>query len=122
MPSPAATRPRCWAHRFALGRAQPFQPLCCRAQGRREAADAEPCERALDPIADARALTDQVLALAAGPLGVFLFQARDRGHAAVFALAAQPAEKGPFQQRRVEPIGLRPAMSRETAMLFGWIT
>jgi len=28
----------------------------------------------------------------------------------VFPLAAQPAEKGSFQQCRVEPIGLRPAM------------
>ena len=34
----------------------------------------------------------------------------DRRHAALFPLAAQPAEKGSFQQCRVEPIGLRPAM------------
>jgi hypothetical protein len=45
----------------ALGRAQAFQPLCC-AQGRFEAADTEARERRLDPVADARALVDQVLA------------------------------------------------------------
>src|SRR6516165_7996003 len=102
-------------YRLSLRRAQPLELLLrgC-AQGRLEAADAEPCERALNSVANARALADEVLALAARPLGVFLLQAQDRRHAAVFPLAAQPAEKGSFQQCRVEPIGLRPAMFTKT--------
>jgi hypothetical protein len=59
-----------------------------------EAADSESCQRALDPIADARALADKVLAHATRPLGVLRFQTRDRRHAAVVSLAAQPTEKG----------------------------
>src|SRR6516225_4277153 len=96
-------------YRLSLRRAQPLELLRGCAQGRLEAADAEPCERALNSVANARALADEVLALAARPLGVFLLQARDRRHAAVLPLAAQPAEKGSFQQCRIEPIGLRPA-------------
>src|SRR6516162_3842788 len=97
-------------YRLCLWSTQPLELLRGRAQGRFEAADAAPCERALDSVANARALADEVLALAARPLGVFLLQTRDRRHAAVFPHAAQPAEKGSFQQCRVEPIGLRPAM------------
>src|SRR5208282_1541261 len=97
-------------HRLSLRRAQLLEPLRGRAQGRLEAADAKARERALDPVADPRAVADEVLALTARPLGVLLYTARDRRHAAVFPLAAQPAEKSSLQQRRVEPIGLRPAM------------
>jgi len=78
--------------------------------GSAEAADAEACECALDPVADARAFADKVLALAVRPLRLLLFQARDRRHAAVVPLTAQPAEKAVFQQPRVEPIGFCPAM------------
>ena len=97
-------------HRRSFGCAQLLEPLCSGAQGRLEAADAETCQCALDPVANPRAFADQGLALAARPLSVLLFQARDRRHAAVVALTAPPAEKGPFERRRVEPIGLRPAM------------
>src|SRR6516164_4280807 len=58
-------------YRLSLRRAQPLELLRGRAQGRFEAADAEPCERALHSVANARALADQVLALAARPLGLF---------------------------------------------------
>ena len=80
------------------------------AQVRLEAANAEPSQCALDAVDDARALADQLLALAAWPFGVLLLKGRDRDHAAMVALAAQPAEKGPLQQLGIEPIGLRPAM------------
>src|SRR6516164_7638315 len=103
-------RQRVRRHRFPLWCAQPLELLRGRTQGCFEAADAEPCKRAFNPVANARALADELFAVAARPFGVFLFQARDRCHAAVFPLAAQPAEKGSFQQCRVEPIGLRPAM------------
>ena len=75
-------------HRFSLWCAQPLELLRGRTQGCFEAADAEPCERAFNPVANARALADELFALAARPFGVFLFQARDRRHAAVFPLAA----------------------------------
>jgi hypothetical protein len=44
--------------------------LRIRTQVRLKAADAEAGEHALDPVADARAFADEVLALAARPLGV----------------------------------------------------
>jgi hypothetical protein len=37
-------------------------------------------------------------ALAVGPLGIFVLARRDRHHLAVITLAAQPAEKGAFEQ------------------------
>src|SRR6476619_3366008 len=41
-----------------------------------------------------------------GPLGILVLGCRDRHHLAVITLAAQPAEKGAFEQLGVEPIGL----------------
>jgi hypothetical protein len=99
-----------WRQRRPLGCAQSFQPRRCRAPGRFEAANAETRERRLDPVADARALVDQALALAARSFAVRLFEGRDRDHAAVVAFTAPPAEKCPLQQPGVEPIRLRPAM------------
>jgi hypothetical protein len=64
-------------HRLFLWGAQPLEPFRGCAQGWLEAADAEPCQGALDPVADARALADEFLALAARPLAVLLFQARE---------------------------------------------
>src|SRR5262249_7655452 len=46
------------------------------------------------------------LALAVGPLGIFVLARRDRYHLAVITLAAQPADKGAFEQLGVEPVGL----------------
>src|SRR3984893_14026819 len=48
----------------------------------------------------------RLLALAVGPLGIFVLARRDRHHLAVITLAAQPAEKGAFEQFGVEPVGL----------------
>ena len=99
----------CW-HRLAFPVWAAARAAARPCTGSAEAADAEACERALDPVADARAFADKVLALAALPLRLLLFQARDRRHAAVVPLAAQPAENALFQQPRVEPIGFCPAM------------
>ena len=96
--------------RHALGRAQLLEPLGRLAQTRLEAANAQPSQRALHPVADARALADQGLPFTARPFGVLLREAGDRHHAAMAAFAAQPAEKGALQQRGVQAIGLRPAM------------
>ena len=92
----------------ALRRAQRLQALGRVAQRRLEAADAEAGQAALHPVHDAGALADQALALAVGAPGVLLREGRDRGHAAVVRLAAQPAEKGALEQLGVEPVGLGP--------------
>ena len=57
-------------------------------------------------------LSDEALALAVGPLGIFVLGRRDRHHLAVITLAPQPAEKGAFEQLRVEPVGLWRAGAR----------
>src|SRR4051812_669970 len=78
------------------------------AQGGLEAPNAEPSQSALDPIDQAGALTNQALALTGWTLGIFLFERRDLGHAAVAALAAQPAQEGPLQQRGIQSICFSP--------------
>src|ERR1700738_2383884 len=45
------------------------------------------------------------LALAVGPLGIFVLGCRDRHHLAVITLTAQPADKGTFEQPGVETVG-----------------
>src|SRR5262245_31413921 len=57
-----------------------------------------------------RLCSNEALALTVGPFGIFVFYCWDRDHLAVIALAAQPAEKGAFEQLGVETIGLRPPM------------
>src|ERR1700747_3032459 len=52
-------------HRFPLWCAQPLELLGGRMQGCFEAADAEPCKRAFNPVANARALADELFTLAA---------------------------------------------------------
>ena len=44
--------------------------------------------------------------LAVGPLGILILYRRDLDHLAVITLAAQPAEKGAFEQLRVETVSL----------------
>ena len=44
--------------------------------------------------------------LAIGPFCVFLFDRRDRRHAAVAPFTPQPAQKGAHQQFRIEAVGL----------------
>jgi hypothetical protein len=51
-------------------------------------------------------LSDQTLALAVGSLGIFIFDCRDCDHLAVITFAAQPTEKGAFEQLGVETVGL----------------
>src|SRR4029450_6642978 len=58
----------------------------------------------------ARALTNERLALTVGALGILLRQRRDRDHVAGIGFAAQPAEEDTFEQSRVEAICFRPAM------------
>ena len=77
---------------------------------RLEMAQTEPHQGALHAVDQASALADQRLALAARPPVVFGLECRHRRHPAVITLAAQPAEKGAFQQLDIEPIGLRPTM------------
>src|SRR5271169_2587830 len=62
------------------------------------------------PIDEAAAGVDPALALAGGAFGVFLRQRRDRRHAAMVGLAAQPAQERAHQQLRVEPIRLGATM------------
>jgi hypothetical protein len=73
-----------------------------------EVPDAEPPERGPQTIDHTHALTGQRLVLAARPLRTLLGECWHRRHPAVAGLAAQPAEKGPHHQRRVEAIGFRP--------------
>ena len=75
-----------------------------------EVADAVPDHRRFHPVDNPAALTHQVLMLAVRPPGVFLRKCRDRRHAAVLRLAAQPTEKRPHQQSRIQPISLRSPM------------
>src|SRR5262249_31398992 len=81
------------------------------AQARLKAADAETREDRLDLVHDPRLLGDQVPALAVWPSCVLLLDRRDRHHAAMAPLAAQPAEKGTRQQFCVEAISLRARVS-----------
>src|SRR5262249_15618900 len=83
-------------------------PLLC--AGSAEGANAKASKDGLDLVHDPRLVSDQVPSLAVRPLCVFLLGRRDRHHAAMALLAAQPAEKGSHQQFRVEAIGLRPPM------------
>src|SRR5262249_20088806 len=52
-------------------------------------------------------LSDQILVLAVRSPRVLLLDCRDRHHAAMALLAAQPAEKDTHQEFRIETIGLR---------------
>jgi hypothetical protein len=56
---------------------------------------------------DSGLLGDQILPLTVRPPRVLLLDCRDRRHAAMPSLAAQPSEKGPHQEFRIEAIGLR---------------
>src|SRR5262245_60248011 len=92
--------------RLALGRAQTCEAFGGLLQLGIEASDAEPDQRCSHSVDDPTLLCDEALALAVGPLAIFLLDCRDRDHLAVVTLAAQPAEKGTFEQLGVEPVGL----------------
>src|ERR1700746_2636476 len=92
------------------------------AQGWSEVTNAEPGQRALHAVRKPRAFLDQALALPIGPLGVLFGNRWHARHAAMAPFATQPSQEPALQQRGVEPIGLGPAMFRDTATLEGWIT
>jgi hypothetical protein len=84
--------------------------LQCAVQFWVEATDAESGERGFQPVDDVRAVADQALTLARLTLGIFLVEGRDRGHAAMARLAAEPAQEGTFEQADIQPVGLRPKL------------
>ena len=96
--------------RHALRRAQSVEPLRRLAQRRFEPADAEPGQGRLHPVDDPGALADQAFSFTARTLGVLLLERWDRHHPAVAALATQPSQEHTHEHRRIQPIGLRPAM------------
>src|SRR6266478_9474017 len=77
---------------------------------RLEVPNTEAHQTALYSIDNARALTDQPLALAVRALGILLRQRRNRCHVAVIWFTPQPADEHAFEQSSVESISFRPAM------------
>src|SRR3954453_23465365 len=96
--------------RHPLGRPQRCETVRGVAQRRLEGPNPEADQTALHPVDQARALTDEPLALTVRALGILFRQRRDRDHVAVIGFAAQPAEEDAFEQSRVEAICLGPAM------------
>src|SRR6202049_3696722 len=80
------------------------------AQGWFEIANAQPGQRGLHSVHDARAFPDQAPALPVRPLGVLFGHRRDARHAAMTPFTTQPPQERPLQQLGVEPIGLGPSM------------
>src|SRR6266511_141018 len=68
--------------------------------------NAEPNQRCLHSVDDPTSLSDEAVMLAVGPLGILVLHRRDLDHLAVITLAAQPAEKGAFEQLGVETVSL----------------
>src|SRR5260370_24985766 len=58
------------------------------------------------PVDNSSLLSDKALALAVGSLGIFILDCRNSDHLAVTTSAAQPTEKGAFEQLGVETVGL----------------
>ena len=96
--------------RQVLRCAQCGQPLRRPPQQRLEAADAEPDQRRFQAVGYPGALSDEIFALAARALGVLVIESGDHDHAAVAALAAQPAQEHAHQHAGVQPVGLGPTM------------
>src|SRR4051812_3550445 len=80
------------------------------AQRRLEGSNPEADQAPLHPIDQARAFTNEPLALTVRALGILLRQRWNGRHVAVVGFAAQPADEDTFEQSRVEAICLRPAM------------
>src|SRR4029450_11213027 len=68
----------------------------------------------------ARALTDEPLALTVWALGILFRQRRDRDHVAVIGFAAQPADEDAFEQSAVKAICLGPAILARDSHA-GWV-
>src|SRR6266481_2805285 len=99
-----------WRERYPLRRLQRFEPLRCFAQRRLEVPNTEAYQTALHPVDNARAFTDEPLALTVRALGILLHQRRNRCHVAVIWFTTQPADEHAFEQSSVESISFRPAM------------
>src|SRR6202045_4739478 len=99
-----------WRQRHALRGVYRCKTLRCLAQGGFEIAHAEPGQRGLHSVHDARAFPDQAPALPVRPLGVLFGHRRDARHAAMTPFPTQPPQEPPLQQLGVEPVGLGPAM------------
>ena len=98
---------------LSLRRAQIFKAPGGLLQLGIEAADAQPDQRCFHSVDNPGLLSDEALALAVGPLSIFVLGSRDRHHLAVISLAAQPAEKGALEQLGVETVGLgAPVLAR----------
>src|ERR1700758_3782036 len=103
----AQFRKRVLWQRRAFRRAQSFELFCNLARGRPQRANAEAGKYRLDLVDNPRLLSDQSLALAVRSPRILLLDRRDRHHAAMAPLAAQPADKDAHQKFGIETIGLR---------------
>src|SRR3982075_2998262 len=103
----AQFRKRVLWQRRAFRRAQIFEAFGKLAHGRAQSANAEAGKYRLDLVDNPRLLSDQILALAVRSPPLPPPDGRDRHHAAMALLAAQPAEKDAHQKFRIETIGLR---------------
>src|SRR6516162_10414422 len=91
---------------LVLGRAQIFKALGSLFQFGIEAPDAEPAQRCFHPVDNTSSLSDETFALAVGSLGILIRDCRDCDHLAVITFAAQPTEKGAFEELGIEAVGL----------------
>src|SRR5690242_14633090 len=80
------------------------------AQSWFEVANAQPGQRRLYPVHNARAFAHQAVALAVRPLGVLFDNRRHARHAAMAPFSTQPPQEPALQQLGIEPVGFRPAM------------
>src|SRR3954451_12523517 len=96
----------------AFRRAQIFEPFRKLAHGRAQGANAEAGKYRLDLVDNPRLLNDQIPALAVRSPRVLLLDRRDRHHAAMALLAAQPAEKDAHQKFCIETSSRRAGVRR----------
>src|SRR3954462_6384685 len=96
--------------RHPLGRTKHCETVRGVAQRRLEGSNPEADQAPLHPIDQARAFTNEPLALTVRALGILLRQRWNGRHVAVVGFAAQPADEDTFEQSRVEAICFRPAM------------
>ena len=110
---------RVWRERNPLRRTQCCETFRRFAQRRFEVSNTEAYQTTLHPVHNARALTNETLALAVRALRILLRQRRNRCHVAVIWFATQPADEDAFEQSGVEFIVFARRCSRDTATLVG---
>src|ERR1700746_2885843 len=118
----AQFRKRVLGQRRASRRAKIFEPFGKLAHGRAQSAKAEAGKYRLDLVDNPRLLSDQILALAVRSPRVLLLDRRDRHHAAMALLSAQPTEKHRIRSSVSRRSVFARRCSRDTAMLVGWMT